>query len=171
MEKVLTDIQAQMATVAGLKYTDQDWGQLDYYSAHPPAVWPAAVVGLESVQWSNLGKLRQEGLATIRVRVADLRLTPSSSKASATQKAAAMEIIRTVDAVTKALHGWCDNPPLAGPVAGQITYSRLIRTATRRLPREDGLQVYEILFTTSVNEDLNVPPVAVAGVTPVLISP
>lgn len=168
MEKVLTDIQAQLATVSLLKYTDQDSGQLDYYGNNPPVAWPCGLVGLERVQWKSLGGLKQEGAAVIRIRVANQRLVPSSSRASATQKDAAMAIHRQVDAVTKALHGWTANQ-LAVP-AGQITYGKLTRTATNRIPREDGLQVYEVFFSVAVYEDFTPPPITVMA-TPVITSP
>lgn len=153
MEQLLLDVQARLAAeVTALKYIDQDWGQLDYYNPNPPVKWPTALVEFDNAQWTNTGKLIQLGVASIRIRTADIRLVPSSAKASPLQKDLSMALVRITQDIHKALHGW----------TGHDSYTALIRTATRKLKRDDGLQLFDIMFTTEITDAsaVVVPPPA-----------
>lgn len=62
MKQLLTDILTRLKTdVTGVKYVDEDWGQLDNYSPNPPVQFPAVVVDCINATFTNEGKLVQPG--------------------------------------------------------------------------------------------------------------
>ena len=63
MKELLQAIQARITDkVTALKYVDEDWGQLDYYSPNMPVQMPALLIDASSATWSNVGELGQLGL-------------------------------------------------------------------------------------------------------------
>ncbi len=148
MKKLLTDIQARlMALVPALKYVDEDWGQLDYYSPHPPVQFPAALIDVNNGTFSNTGKLVQLGMVQVRLRIADIKLSNTSGKAPQGQRDAAFAIFDTLELIHKTLHGW----------SGSEHYSKLIRTAMKRVLRDDGMRIYEINYTVELVDNSAVP--------------
>lgn len=148
MEKLLQDVQARLIDqVSALKYIDEDWGQLDYYAHNHPVKWPCALIDATAATWSNEGKLIQMGLVQVKVRVADLKLSNTSGAAPQAQKDKAFAIFATLREVFKALHGW----------AGDDHYSKLIRTASSRIKRNDGVRIYETIFTTQLKDTSAMP--------------
>jgi hypothetical protein len=144
MDQLLKDIQARLIErVPALKYVDEDWGQLDYYSPHPPVQWPCGLIDATSADWSDILKKVQMGLVQVTIRVGDLKLTNTSGKAPAGQKQHAFEIFATLKEVYKALHGW----------TGSKHYSRLMRKTSRRVKREDGVRIYEMIFTCELTDN------------------
>lgn len=151
MDVLLSDIQDRLSSqVADLKYVDEDWGQLDDYSPNFPVKWPCALIDCFSVNFENMGKKGQLGLAVIRVQVANIKLSNSSGKAPAGQKTNSLSFYLLMKKVYKALHGW----------AGHNHYSGLIRTSEKRLLRNDGVRVHEMLFTVEI-KDLAAMPATV----------
>lgn len=154
MEDILQDVQAKLqAEVPALKYVDEDWGQLDYYYPHPPVQWPCALIDVTQATWSNAGNLQQLGLIQVKVRVGDLKLTNSSGKASIGQKTTAFAIFATLKNIYKALHGWSDSD----------AYSALIRVSNTRIKRDDGVRIYEVVFTTEYKDNSAMPVVTTAA--------
>lgn len=133
--------------VAALKYIDEDWGQLEFWADKAPVQWPCGLVDLLDATWSNEGKNIQMGALQIVVRLADLRLTNSSVKAPSGQRQKAFAIYGLQKDVYKALHGWC----------GGNYYSKLIRTRTRKIKREDGARIFEMYFTTVIKDASAMP--------------
>jgi hypothetical protein len=151
MEDILQDVQARLlAEVPALKYVDEDWGQLDYYYPNPPVQWPCALIDATAATWGNTGKLQQLGLIQVKVRVGDLKLTNSSGKAPAGQKTAAFAIFTNVlKPIYKALHGYTNSD----------AYSALIRVSNTRIKRDDGVRIYELVFTTEYKDNSAMPVV------------
>ena len=144
MKQLLKDIQQRLIdTVPELKYVDEDWGQLNYYEPHHPVQYPAAVINVSGVQWNNMGKHVQQGSVEIAINVADIKLTNSSGKAPATQRQHAFSIFSKLSAIQAALHGW----------AGSRHYGPLVRTATRRIKRDDGIIHYEVIYECSLTDN------------------
>ena len=44
MKNSLESIQQLLQAIEGLKYVDEDWGQLDYYSPNFPVQWPCVLI-------------------------------------------------------------------------------------------------------------------------------
>ncbi|HMR84799.1 MAG TPA: hypothetical protein PKE30_16755 [Niabella sp.] len=139
--QIVTDILSRLdSQVPGSKYNDEDWGQLDDYSANPPVKWPCCIVDVVNVQWGNIGRGGQTGLATVTVRIADLRLSNTSTKAPAGQRNAASSFWTLVNDVYKALEGFSGSP----------LYSKLILTSEARIKRDDGVRDYLMTFTSQI---------------------
>jgi len=143
-KEVLQNIQDKLAVIPALKYVDEDWGQLDDYSPNPPSQWPLALIDIGSLQYSDIGKdkaatpqNRQMATGTIVISIANLKLTNTSAKAPQTQKDKAWAIWDIVEAVHAKLHG-----VVIGGSAGAM-----MRTAMRKVKRDDGIQEYEVTYT------------------------
>lgn len=145
MNQLLLDVQQRIVDyVPVVKYVDEDWGQLDDYSPNFPVKYPCVLVDCYSADYSNLGNLVQQGNCTIRLLIADLRLSNSSNAAPNSQKEKNASFYDTMKSIYTALHGW-------HRVGGN--YTKLIRTAERRIKRDDGLKVHEMLFSVQITDN------------------
>jgi len=148
MDILLQDVQDRLtAEVLALKYVDEDWGQLDDYSPNFPVKWPCALIDCFNANYDNLGNNSQMGLATVRVLFADVKLSNSSAKAPANQKANSLSFHTTLKAIYKALQGW----------TGHNHYTGLVRISQRRIPRDDGVRAHEMMFTVNIKDVIAAP--------------
>lgn len=144
MKAVLKSIQDTLMTIPALKYVDEDWGQLDDYSPNPPTKFPLSLIDIGNLQYSDIGKdktatpqNRQMATGTIVISIANLKLTNTSGKAPQSQKDKAWSIWDIVESVHGKLHG-----VVVGGSAGAM-----MRTAMRKVKRDDGIQEYEVTYT------------------------
>ena len=121
-----------------LKYMDEDWGQLDYYQENIPVKFPACLLELQQTSWKNQSQKVQDGILTISIRVADLKLSNTNFKAPSAQKTKAAAIWIVIENIHKALHGW---RPL------DSEFGTLTRISTRRIKRDDGIREFELLYS------------------------
>lgn len=143
MDIILTDIQERLkATVTELKYIDEDWGQLDDYSPNFPVKWPCTLIDCFAANYENIARKGQMGLASIRLQIADIKLSNSSANAPDAQKTKSKSFYLLMNKIYKALHGW----------SGHDTYSSLIRTREGRIRRNDGVRVHEMIFTIEIKD-------------------
>lgn len=137
---ILTAIAERLGdTEPNLKYIDEDWGQLDYYHEHPPVKFPCVLLELQQASWKNQGKLVQDGIIDITVRVCDIKLSNTSFKAPQQQKTNAAAIWLILENIHKALHGW--RP------ADQSEFNTLTRISSRRVKRDDGIREFEVVYS------------------------
>jgi hypothetical protein len=143
MKTILKSIQTKLSEVSELKYIDEDWGQLDYYSAHPPTQFPLALIEIATANYSNIGiqrqsspQNRQMAQATLVITVANLKLTNTSLQAPITQQNQAWTIYDILESIHEKIHGFA-------PVEN---CSKLIRTGYKRIKRDDGIQEYELTY-------------------------
>lgn len=148
MTEILENLQEKLATIPALKYVDEDWGQLDDYSPHPPVKWPCCLIDEQNGQFTDIGRQRgaepenrQEGTISIVLSVANLKLTNSSHLAPEPQKQKAWLIKSILNDIHKNIHGWT-------PVAGQ---GKLMRSMSRRIRRDDGIQLHQVIYTMGVH--------------------
>lgn len=143
MEDVIQGTQDKLAQVAGLKYVDEDWGQLDYYSPNFPVKWPCALVDVVQADYQNVGRdrsatpqNRQMANGMLSITLANMRLSNTGAKAPQSQKDNAWSIHGLIRQIHEILHGFCPTEK-SGP---------LMRTGLRRVRRDDGVQEYRILY-------------------------
>nr|DAJ93756.1 MAG TPA: hypothetical protein [Bacteriophage sp.] len=143
MKTLLEKIQQKVSEIAELKHIDENWGQLDYYSPNMPVQYPCALIDVQQVQFTNLGKditkkplQRQIGTVQIKITVANMRLTNSSMQAPRRQKEEVWAIWGIIEKIHQQLHG----------VSLLPNVSPLIRTSQNRTLRDDGLQEYEVYY-------------------------
>ena len=130
MKNTLQLIQTRIAAIPEVKYCDEDWGQLDYYSSNAPVKWPCVLIDLQTGQFSNIGNNLQNGDMTIAVNIADLKLAPTSSKVPAGMKAKQWSILELEEKVHKQIHAWCPDHTKAG---------KLTRISSYKIKRDDGI--------------------------------
>ncbi|EKY22816.1 hypothetical protein [Capnocytophaga sp. oral taxon 326] len=147
MKALLEKIQQKVSEIAELKHIDENWGQLDYYSPNMPVQYPCALIDVQQVQFTNLGKditkkplQRQIGTVQIKITVANMRLTNSSMQAPRRQKEEVWAIWGIIEKIHQQLHG----------VSLLPNVSPLIRTSQNRTLRDDGLQEYEVYYSCEV---------------------
>lgn len=143
-KEVLQSIQNTLQAIPELRYVDEDWGQLDDYSPNPPTQFPLGLIDIGNLQFSDIGKdrtatpqNRQMATGTIVISIANLKLTNSSARAPQPQKDKAWAIWDIIESVHAKLHG-----VVVGGSAGA-----LMRTAMRKIKRDDGIQEYEVTYT------------------------
>jgi len=142
MNKVIQKIQEQLGSVASLKYVDEDWGQLDYYSPNHPVKWPCALIDIQAAQFENKGWDRrtntypQTGEALVSITVANVKLTNTSRMAPQTQKNNGWSIWELIEEVHQAVQGFRPHENAGA----------LIRQGLRRTKRDDGVQEYTLLY-------------------------
>ena len=143
--ELLDSIKTKVAEITEIKYVDENWGQLDYYSAHPPTQWPCCLIDISDIQYSNIGKdynktpiQRQIGNCVIKITIANIKLTNTSQRAPMRQKQDAWKVWDLIEQVHQTLHGFV-------PVKNT---SALIRQNLQRTLRDDGIQEYTITYQT-----------------------
>lgn len=73
IKDTLTAVKEALKTVPDLRYTAEDWGQLDFFN-QPPVRFPCVLLDAEEVRYSDSGRGFQQGEASLTVRVADNRV-------------------------------------------------------------------------------------------------
>ena len=149
MDDILQSTQNRIAEVTALKYIDEDWGQLDSYSPHPPVKFPFALIDVSNAVYSNLGVdrakdpiNRQTAVGTITIIIGNLKLTNTSFKAPQQQKENAWSIHSLIEDVHKKLHGWRPTEKSGA----------LIRTGRQRVISDDGVQKYRITYSIGLTD-------------------
>ncbi len=152
MKHILTTITEALQDISQLKYIDRNWGQLDDYGSYPPAQWPAALVDIAEVRYSQGLRGTQLANATVEVTLAWQRMNNTSAQVASATKQEVYDMMDLIDAVSEVLHGYgtADMQPL------QRIYLRKVRV-------NKGLEVYELGFTTAWTVSI---PAATAQVQP-----
>lgn len=132
IKDALRAVKSALQEIEELRYSGEDWGQLDYFT-QKPVKYPCALVDVEEVDYSNNAGRGQQGIATLTVRVADCRMFNGSFQAPPSEtEFAAFDLLQTI---TTALHG------LSGD-----TFSPLVRTGIVRARRDDNIREFRITF-------------------------
>ncbi len=141
MKTILIEIQKKLAEIPALKYVDEDWGQLDYYSPNMPVQWPCCLIDIQTAQFDNLSKDfskmpkdRQNATINIELTLASIKLTNTSFKTPKGQKNNAWGIYDIAESIHQTLHG----------VSLTQNASKMLRISFGRVGRDDGVQEYRI---------------------------
>lgn len=147
MKNLLEKLQLRLAEIPQLKYIDENWGQLDYYSPNMPVQYPCTLIDVQQVQYSNIGKdltktpqQRQIAQAQIKITIANMRLTNTSLLAPRRQKEDSWSIWTLIEMIHQKIHGFSLLPNV----------TPLIRTSQNRTLRDDGIQEYEVYYSCEV---------------------
>ena len=140
MKEILLSIQNRLAEVAALKYIDEDWGQLDLYQNDTPVNWPCCLFDVGTGTFDNVARGGQNALFMLELTVAKLRLTNTSLRAPKSQKDHAWEIHGILQGIHEKLQTFRPGQNCSG----------LIRTSTKRIRRDDGIQEYRVAYSFEV---------------------
>lgn len=143
MKEILQNIQNRLSTITEIRYIDEDWGQLDYYSQNMPVQYPCALIDLASGQFTNISKdfskqpnNRQIGDFSVKITLVNLRLSNTSLKSPQIQKDNTWGLFDLVEKIHQKLHGFSPHE----------NCSKMLRTTFGRTQRDDGVQEYAIIY-------------------------
>lgn len=149
MKEIIESTISKVNEVDELNYTDENWGQLDFYHSTPPVQWPCALIDVQSGKYSNLGKDRRQtpqnrqiGGIRVELRIANYRLGNTSTNAPQAQKDNVWSIWGIIEKIHEKLHGFS---PASNCTA-------LIRETHARVLREDGVQEYIVIYSAQLND-------------------
>ncbi len=144
MDAVIKSIQAKIDTLNSVKYVDEDWGQLDYYSPNFPVQWPCVLIDISNGRFDNIGQdktaapiNRQTAITNVSLTIANLKLTNTSGRAPQLQKDAGFSIWQLQQEIHALLHGWRPTENTGS----------LIRSSMQRVKRDDGVQEYVVVYS------------------------
>lgn len=145
--ELLDSIKTKISEITEIKYIDENWGQLDYYSPNMPTQWPCCLIDISDIQYTNLGKdynkiptQRQIGNCIIKITIANVKLTNSSQRAPLKQKQEAWKVWGLMEQLHQKIHGYV-------PIKNA---SAMIRQNLQRTLRDDGVQEYTITYQTEI---------------------
>lgn len=145
----LENIQEKLTLVEELKYIDEDWGQLDDYGRDTPVKWPCCLIDIQGIDYTNIGldksakpMQRQEGTATVILKFANLKLTNSSAKSPLRQKETSWLLSKIMQKAHEQIQGFRPSG----------SSGSLIRTAMRRIKRDDGIQAYQVIYSIGLHD-------------------
>jgi len=148
MKAIIQAIQTKIQAVTGVKYVDEDWGQLDYFSPNFPVKFPCVLIDVANANYSNIGQdkqatpiNRQLADATISLTIANLKLTNSSGIAPQFQKDNTWSIHELIEDIHKVIQGFRTTDNATG----------LIRIGMNRTKRDDGVQEYTVRYSCSLH--------------------
>jgi hypothetical protein len=134
---MFTEIMARLeAEVPEVRYINQDLGQLENYTDRPAVSFPCILIDFEDFDFSDMAENTQMGEGTILIKVA---MNPFSDSSSLTEQAVRVKALNYNEIcwkAHKALQGW----------QGE-SFGALMRTADKKVPREDALRVRETLYS------------------------
>lgn len=139
LQNIIQHIQERLQTIPGIRYIDEDWGQLSYDI--PPVQFPCALIDVDGFQYSQMGALYQQGEGTVSVTISDMKLEKTSANVSDKQKQAAGAFFALLKEVHYALHGTA--PQGCTP---------LIRTSLKRVRRDNNIREFAFVFKISYVE-------------------
>lgn len=140
MKQIIEAIKQRLATVPSINYSDSNWGQLDYYEDQPPVKFPCALVDFESVDYTDVARGSQHGLAQVNITVATLKLSNTSSRAPVQQREDGERIWDILEDVHISVQNWKPTPQ-----AGSM-----IRRTARKNRRDDGVMSYTVTYSVEV---------------------
>ena len=148
MKALIQAIQTKIQAVTGVKYVDEDWGQLDYFSPNFPVKFPCVLIDVANANYSNIGQdkqatpiNRQMADATVSLTIANLKLTNSSGLAPQFQKDNTWSIHELIEEIHKVVQGY----------KATDKATALIRVGMSRTKRDDGVQEYTVRYSVNLN--------------------
>ncbi len=136
MKQIFLSIQNQLQTaVPTLEYIDKDWGQLKYDQS--PIKWPCALIDIENVTYSQMGRGYQKAEADITITIGNVNHIRSS--AMAPNKANSYKTIELLETVYQALQLFS---------SGQH-FQPLQRTNLRKVFSDKGAEIYAMTYKTA----------------------
>lgn len=148
METIMKEVIARLETIEGLRYIAADDGQIDEVNenGHYPAIFPAALVDVDAVDWTTTNDPLQSGSGTLVIRFAWISPNRIDNNQSNARMNESINRWALHDKICQTLHGW--STTTTGPFE---------RTRTERERREGLLKVMVITFAFEGGEDLTLP--------------
>lgn len=142
-------ITDRIATAApAIRFTDQDWGQLENYgSGRPPVSWPCTLIDITDFQYTDVGgQNRQSAIGFVQLRMAQIQWSPSNNLTQTLVRQKALEYYENEQEIHKALQGWAPTG-----------FSRLLRRSTQLEQRDDDIRVLVMRYAISFDDSTTQP--------------
>jgi len=135
----------KLTKVTGIRWVDEDYGQLEVYE-NPPVAFPCALISVQVPEWIPIKEPSvQPGKAQVIIKLGfDTR--HNTGNAPATQIERAFAHFTIVKAVTFALRGMTGD-----------TFRGLERVSTIKTINEVGVKIYTVTFACSMAEAITDP--------------
>lgn len=143
MRTILENIQRVIASVDGIAYVADNWGQLDEYN--PPVQFPCAIIDVDNVVYEEILEDHQQATPTFIVSIADLPPENVSITAPTTMKTAYYRVLEIVDEVYRRLRAFESD-----------VHTPIVRLKTTHVRRDDRIKQYDIYLQCSYIEQLRV---------------
>lgn len=140
IKETLNAIEMVLKPIADIKYINEDWGQIDYYS-QPPVLWPCVLLDCEAVDYTTLGGNLQKGDGVVTIRVADYR-NFQQANARTTTSETRYEFFDLIDKIHKELQG-----------LSSITFTPLDRRGLSRARRDDAIREFRLTYKFSFKDN------------------
>lgn len=131
--------------LTGVKWIDLDSGQLDNPEQNYPFPFPAVFIDFPNIDWQDAGERMQDGDVQVNCRIA-FRIynqTHGNTQDNAYDTfTKAMDALAMVTTIHSKLQGFSDG----------LTFNRLSRISTTTEKREDGLKVFNMVYTCSARD-------------------
>jgi len=134
-------IQAQIKTLASVKWIDQDLGQLENYGDRPPVKFPCVLLDFETTEFSNLGQLAQVGEGTMLVRLAFAPFSHSNGYTPDAYRQLALEYYNIEHNLHLKLQGF-----------GSEKFGPMMRVSAVTEERNDAIRVRQLRYTISFED-------------------
>lgn len=142
MKHIFLEVQERIKqTIPEVKWTDQDLGQLEFYTERPAVLFPCVLIDFDDISYSDMGMHAQLCNCNLKLRIGFNVVQHSNNVTPNNQREKALEIFDVLAKIHNKLHGW------SGSNFGELTRIRMVAE-----PREDSLRVYIIHFSVSYEE-------------------
>jgi len=150
--------------VPELRWIDWEQGQLELPAENLPLQWPAVLVDIQDIQWSNVGNNMQTGDVQIQLRIIfdifeDLYTVDGEPNPTRDIACDRLKLVNNVYAALQGFSGMIIAVPDSDPVTYQDNhFNKLNRIRSFTEKRNDGFKVIVMNFTTNMR-DQNAMPV------------
>lgn len=139
IKETLNAIEMALKPISDIKYINEDWGQIDYYT-QPPVLWPCVLLDCEVVDYATMSGNLQSGEGIITIRIADYR-NLQQANARATNIEPRYEFFDLVDKIHKQLQG-----------LSSVTFTPLDRRGLNRSRRDDAIREFRLTYKFSFKD-------------------
>jgi hypothetical protein len=127
-----------------IRYTEQDFGQLENYEMRPAVAWPCALIDVEEMQYSDQQNHHEQlAQCIVTIRIGLVKYTDANSITPTNIREKGLQFYETESEVAKALHGWAPTG-----------FGKLLRRAAGTEHREDDIRVRVLKFAISYTDDI-----------------
>lgn len=148
MDTIYRSLVKQLQTeVPELRWIDLDGGQLEAPDENYPVQFPAAFIDFRSIQYQQLSRNMQQGIASISVRIAFDIYEDFHGDSPNIEEAA--NRLRLLHNIYVALHGFSG---LILEDESDNHFSKLQRQSMQAERRQDAIKVYDMIFQCAVRD-------------------
>ena len=141
MNTVYEEVMAAIKTLATIRYSNWDIGQLSGYYLKPNVSFPCALISFPQIGLDGMGSGSQMGDVVMQLKIATASVSNTSSLTPSVVRAKGNEIWLIEKQLCKLLHG-----------ASGMSFNSMQRIRIQNEEREDGIQVLNVFYTFTTQD-------------------